>query len=65
MCGRAGYRIIAGDTMDYRINNQQDLKDLIGEWGFVPYFANVIPGFSIEENVRPDLWFPDTQGSTT
>lgn len=46
--------------MSYRIQTPEDMADLIREWGIVPFFTNPIPGFSIEENVRPDLWFSDT-----
>lgn len=43
------------------ITSAQDILKLIDEWGFVPFFQNEIPGFSIEERVDPALWFSDTQ----
>ena len=43
------------------ITSAQDILKLIDEWGFVPFFQNEIPGFSIEEHVDPALWFSDTQ----
>ena len=33
----------------FKIRSMQDLEDLIDEAGFVPFFANEIEGFSIEE----------------
>ena len=30
--------------------------------GFVPFFANSIPGFSIEEHIAPKVWFTDAEG---
>lgn len=40
-----------------------DLEGLICEVGFLPFFHNAIPGFSIEECTRPDVWFaPDELG---
>lgn len=35
----------------FRIRSMQDLMDLIDEAGFVPFFANEIEGFSIEEHI--------------
>lgn len=46
----------------FYIETKQDLADAIEEFGFVPYFANSIPGFSIEENVSPDVWFSGEDG---
>ena len=43
------------------ITSAQDIVKLIDEWGFVPFFQNEIPGFSIEEHIDPSLWFSDTQ----
>lgn len=33
----------------------------VQEIGFLPFFANEISGFSIEENCPPNLWFSDTE----
>ena len=43
----------------FRIGSMQDLIDLIGEVGFVPFFANEIEGFSIEEHIGNGCWYPD------
>lgn len=37
----------------------QDVADLVDKWGFLPFFANDIEGFSIEEHCPKDLWFAD------
>lgn len=36
-----------------------DIIQLVQEVGFLPFFANDIRGFSIEENCPPELWFSD------
>ena len=41
----------------YRIRTWQELVDWIKEVGFLPFFANGIPGFSAEEHVSPDFWW--------
>jgi len=41
------------------IRTKQDLIDAVQEYGIVPFFANSIPGFSIEEHVDPKAWFYD------
>ncbi len=43
------------------IRTPKDILKLIDTWGFVPFFENEIPGFSIEEHTDPALWFSDTQ----
>ena len=49
--------------MLHEIATPNELEDLICEVGFLPFFRNAIPGFSIEECTRPDLWFaPDEFG---
>ena len=35
--------------------------DAIGEYGIVPYFANSIPGFSLEEHCDPRVLWSDTE----
>ncbi|MBR3355376.1 MAG: hypothetical protein IKG47_08510 [Oscillospiraceae bacterium] len=44
------------------IRTKQDLIDAIDKYGIVPYFANSISGFSIEEHVAPEVWFSDDEG---
>ena len=44
---------------DFSIGSMQDLMDLIDEAGFVPFFANEIKGFSIEEHIGAGCWYND------
>lgn len=39
------------------IETQNELEDVILEWGFMPFFKNGVEGFSIEELVPSDLLF--------
>ena len=41
------------------IERQEQIEQLIREWGFLPFFKNGISGFSIEEMTPPDLLFGD------
>ena len=43
----------------FKIRSMQDLMDLIDEVGFVPFFANEIEGFSIEEHIVKGCWYTD------
>ena len=49
--------------MEHMIRTKEDLINLVEEWGFLPYFANEIKGFSIEEQIAPELWFGDQEGA--
>ena len=40
-----------------RLQSADDIIQLVQEIGFLPFFANSIDGFSIEENCPPKLWF--------
>ena len=42
-----------------RISTSNELLTLIEEIGFLPFFRNDVAGFSIEECVKPELWFSD------
>jgi len=42
---------------DLYIRNIEDLEAAVTELGFVPFFENSIPGFSIEEHADPGIWF--------
>lgn len=41
------------------IESPDDMQRLANEWGFLPFFANEVPQFSIEENIDPRWWFSD------
>ena len=45
-----------------RIKSAEDMISLAEEWGFLPFFANNIKGFSVEENTPPSLWFTGLEG---
>lgn len=46
------------------INSAEAMLHTILELGIVPFFENVIPGYSIEEMTAPENWF-DTQENLT
>ena len=39
------------------LRSAEDIVGLVSEIGFLPFFANDIKGFSIEENCPRELWF--------
>ena len=47
------------DRFGIVIERQEQIERLIREWGFLPFFKNGIPGFSIEEMTPPELLFGD------
>lgn len=59
MANGNGTWIMRGLAWDdpYRIRTWQELVKWINEVGFLPLFANEIPGFSVEEHVSPDFWW--------
>ena len=48
---------------DLYIGTKADLKEAVVRLGFLPYFTNSIPGFSIEEHVAPSAWFSSEPGT--
>lgn len=48
---------------DFYIETKDDLIHAINTFGFVPFFSNSIPGFSIEEHVSQDAWYDSADGS--
>ena len=42
-----------------QLHNADDLIAAVEEYGFLPFFQNEIPGFSVEELCAPELWFAD------
>ena len=44
----------------YELRCKEDIIRLVDEVGFLPFFANDIGGFSIEEHTPRELWFSDT-----
>ena len=44
---------------EFKIGSMQELIKIIKEAGFVPFFANEIEGFSIEEHIADGCWYDD------
>ena len=44
---------------EFKIGSMQELIKIIKETGFVPFFANEIEGFSIEEHIADGCWYDD------
>ena len=44
------------------IHTQDDLARLIDQVGILPFFTNSVPGWSVEENIDPAVWFTDREG---
>ncbi len=44
----------------YTFDSPEAIAQAVNEMGFLPFFANEIDGFSIEENCPSELWFSDT-----
>jgi hypothetical protein len=41
------------------IRSEEDILKIVEEVGFLPFFANEVDGFSIEECCPPSLWFAE------
>ena len=48
--------------MRLTIKSKNDLIKAIEKYGFLPFFANEIEGFSIEEHISPDCWWTSDSG---
>jgi hypothetical protein len=44
-----------------QITSQQKMHRLVLKWGILPFFANKVEGFSIQEHTPEELWFTDEQ----
>lgn len=44
------------------ITSSDILLECVLKYGFLPFFKNSVPGFSVEENCPKDLWFTDKPG---
>lgn len=42
-----------------RISSPEELEHAVSELGFLPFFENGIPGFSLEERTPDELWFKE------
>ena len=43
------------------LDSPEAIADTVRRLGFLPFFKNPVPGFSIAEHTPPALWFSDTQ----
>lgn len=43
--------------MRQQIRSKEDMERLIEMFGFLPFFENGIPGFSLEEHTPQELWY--------
>ena len=59
MANENGEWIMRGLDWDnpYRIRTPEELINYINQVGFLPLFANEVPGFSAEEHVSPLFWW--------
>ena len=44
------------------LRSPEDVRETVKNLGFLPFFRNEIPGFSIEEHTPPTLWFTEEPG---
>lgn len=42
------------------VRSAEELAGLVKKLGILPAFKNEIPGFSAEEHIAPEYWFPET-----
>lgn len=48
--------------LGFTIKTKKDLIAAVEICGFLPLFENSVPGFSVEENVEPSIWFSNEPG---
>jgi len=46
---------------NFTIGSEEELIRAVNDFGFVPFFENDIPGFSLEEHVAPGCWYDDSE----
>ena len=44
------------------VHTREDLARLVAGIGFLPFFRSGVPGWSLEENVDPAVWFTGAEG---
>lgn len=44
------------------VHSEEDLAQLVAGIGFLPFFRCRIPGWSLEENIDPAVWFTAADG---
>lgn len=48
-----------GEVLKPVVHDQEGMLGLIKEVHLIPFFANPIPGYSVEEHTPPELWFTE------
>ena len=44
-------------AFDFIIRTKEDLIRAVQTYGFLPLFAGLVPGFSVEEHAVPEVWY--------
>ena len=52
-------RRIYRDVRTPVVSSAEGMLNLIHEYQLIPFFTNLVPGFSIEEHTPPELWFTE------
>lgn len=47
---------------DFVIHSKRELAEAVERYGFLPFFANSVAGFSVEEHIDRRLWFTSLEG---
>ena len=50
------------DNYQFTVRTKKDMIDVVEAFGFLPFFAGSVPGFSLEEHVTRDLWYYGASG---
>jgi hypothetical protein len=50
------------DNYQFTVRTKKDMIDVVEAFGFLPFFAGSVPGFSLEEHVTRDLWYYAASG---
>ena len=50
------------NAFDFTIRTKADLLRAVDSFGFLPFFAGSVPGFSIEEHTAADAWYSSGSG---
>jgi hypothetical protein len=48
-----------GNPFGIKVTDSESMLEAIKAYGFIPFFENPIPGYSIEELTPPNMWFTD------
>ena len=51
----------SGNPFGVRITDSASMLEAVRAYGFLPFFENAVPGFSVEELTPPSCWLSDEQ----